>query len=203
MSPTLPIEVIGLIIDEIWRTNDIHTICSLSLVAKSFTAPCQERLWRTVVLHSSGTSYQSRTSVMQARMLQSSPHIGGYVRYLNVQVVSPEPHIYKEQAEDLDCFGRALKLMPNVVELRLAFEGERSFATLRFSQFPESLREAVIQIVTDRGLRSLTLVKVAAFPLEAMKDALGHLERLEVLKLSFDGMRSSSWCVLLLEHGAR
>lgn len=192
MSPTLAYELAGLIIDELWAAKDIRTVCSLSLVSKSFTAPCQGRLWRTVFLHSVGRTYQSRISLMQAKIVLNSPHIGGYVRSLNLQVVSPETRIAQEQREDLDCYGRALKLMPNIHELKMAFECPHN-NWLSFTAIPDLLRETVVQIVASGGLRRLALAKLASFPFEALKVSLGHLERLELLR--FVEMKSDFRCV--------
>ncbi|KAJ3543922.1 hypothetical protein NMY22_g2963 [Coprinellus aureogranulatus] len=187
-------EVVGLIVDDIWGSeDDTRTLSSLALVAKCFTAACQERLWRIVKFRSGASLEDSTRSLKQAKVLRSSPHLGSYVQTLEFHVDRLEGQMSQGFIEELDCFAGALKMLGSVIDLRFVYrpEGNRVLSTLRLSTFPDAWREEILRIATNDCLRRLTLDKISGFPLEALRDALRYLEILSLRKFSYDGMRST------------
>ncbi|KAJ3531616.1 hypothetical protein NMY22_g8082 [Coprinellus aureogranulatus] len=168
-------EVVGLIVDDIWGSeDDTRTLSSLALVAKCFTPACQERLWRIVIFRSGASLEDSTPSLKQAKALRFFPHLGSYVQTLEFHVDRLEAQMSQGFIEELDCFAGALKMLGSIVDLRFAW------------------REEILRIATNDCLRRLTLDKISGFPLEALRDALQCVESLSLRKFSYDGMRSTA-----------
>ncbi|KAJ3504287.1 hypothetical protein NMY22_g17974 [Coprinellus aureogranulatus] len=190
MANTLPPELVELILDEVSpRNQDVASLLSLSLVSKSFTASCQQRLWSDTNLFSDGeaaseTGAVHDKSLLMARTVTSSPHLGAYIRRLNYEVLSTTNDY------DLIRLASALSEMPNVVELTLRCGAKGSTEAASFLFFPKRWSSGVVAVVnSSANLRKLSLARFSDVPLDILKVVIRGLEALELSQMTFASQR--------------
>lgn len=190
MFSSLPTELIDAIVDEILQLKDhISTLGALSLVSRSFTPSCQQRLWNTAKLTSDRDTagFSHRRSLIHAQRLICFPHLAAYARHLRYRVLAPTVQIPQEHVEDLNCIASALKLMTNVIEFNLTYGRKASSTRLVFSQFPGEWQGAIVAVTGRKTLRSLSLKRVSRFPVGALQDSVGGLDKLDLYRVSLEG----------------
>ncbi|TEB20757.1 hypothetical protein FA13DRAFT_1742680 [Coprinellus micaceus] len=182
MASSLPPEIIELIAKEASRSRDgTQTLSTLSLVSKAFVAQCQQHLWRSVTLHSTIaiSNNMHRQSQALAREIATSPNIGSRVARLTCHIISGS------NIPDHDWLAGAFLSMPNVVELTLKFGRKGRKRCLEFEGSRNARYTAILGALTSSNLRHLSLRRVSGVPMRTLKQALAHLESLDLYMCSF------------------
>ena len=89
MSPTLPFDIIALIIDIVGANNDTDLLKELALVSYSFHQICSKHLFASVELHEIDRDYRLAPSMKGfVKLLKSRPNVVKYIRKLTYYMYS-------------------------------------------------------------------------------------------------------------------
>lgn len=196
-SPKIPQEIIDAIIDELDASStdgiEPKTLKSCALVARAFVRPSQMKLFATVNLH----SYYHERSRLFSRLISSRPHIGHYVKNLNLayrsgrsaslgQILSSLPKLktislYPQQADPFPTYHRDSFLAA------FSLSSLRRLA-LRDHIFPDAL-ELQSLLINSTGLEELVLIDIQFTNTSASEPETRPESRRIVLRsLEFVGM---------------
>lgn len=151
----IPEDIVNIILDELSDSDDDRsTLLACSVVARSFVAPSQSRLFR----HVGVSSFQERCRKLHA-LLTQSPHIAGHIRILALEAdwslaMSRKPEsrtwIFDEPA-----LVPLLGMLPNLKALYL--NPQHKAATLEWEEFPINLQASLLRLLQSPDLIKLEL----------------------------------------------
>ena len=194
MSPVLPFDIIGLIINIVGENNDTNLLKELALVSHSFLHICSKHLFATVELHDADPLCRFASSKKGfIKLLGSRPDVVKYIRKLTYTL--GEYHRYEPLAypsiEDEDQV--LLPILPNLlrtIPLLNCFTIDG--LNLDWNRLDSSLTSAFFYLMRLPTINHIELSLIQDFPLSSFIPSV-NLRRLDISHLRrFDGPKEGS-----------
>ncbi|KAJ7181349.1 hypothetical protein C8R43DRAFT_1229280 [Mycena crocata] len=184
----VPNELVGSILDELYRDYSSLRMCSL--VSTSFCSPSQRHLFHSIWLHRRdwdsytstqrephrGISIPAGTIMASHSLLMGSPHIASYVHELALDLPTSED-------EDIT-LKHVLRTLPNLE--RLVISG----MTVRWSDLSMGLRSAILAILEQPSLDRLHLLNIREVPAADFLRILPSMRAVSIHRTTFRGSGS-------------
>ncbi|KAJ6452752.1 hypothetical protein C8R45DRAFT_637896 [Mycena sanguinolenta] len=152
-------ELVDLILDEFDARADME---SLILVSRAFVSPGQCRLFRSITLA------MADTIIGLSNILSESPHIGAYVRDLQLRIHIPPRNIQGRLAQAIQALSEVQRITIS------ALSGH--WLAWSWNECSEDLKTAFISLFSLPTIRSLALVGCCGVPTALISHALACYE---------------------------
>lgn len=179
----LPAELIGSIIDEVGRKNDITTLKQCALVSQEFVYQAQKFLFHTIDLDRRlpRKKYYQRFQ----RLLSARPQLGEYVRELKIGDGGEEDlgggNGDESWISNTKTLPETLRLLPRLEIFSLSFNSDLT----AWKTLPLPLRNAIAYIFRLESLQSVALEFITAFPPQLLM-GLGRIRNLSLSCVEVD-----------------
>ena len=174
MSPVLPFDVIGLIIDIVasGENNDTDLLKELALVSHSFHQICIKHLFAHVELHDVGYDYSTSSKKGFAKLVKSTPNVVNYICKLTYEAGhNNDDHLLSPILSNF---------LPTNSRLNCLAINASNF---RWTQLDSSLTSAFVQLMSLPTLNHIDLSYIENFPLSSLNSSV-NLLRLDMSYLS-------------------
>ncbi|KAF7377209.1 hypothetical protein MSAN_00140600 [Mycena sanguinolenta] len=155
----LPVELVGLILDEIDEHTDLKT---LTLVSRTFAGPSQYRLFRSMTL-------AMDTVVGLSNILSQSPHIGPYVHDLHININILSGGIQASLAP-------AIRPLSKVRHVTISALRGQPWLFWSWNACSKDLKTALISLLSLPTIHSLALVRCCGVPAALISHAISCYE---------------------------
>ncbi|KAJ7087144.1 hypothetical protein C8R44DRAFT_820375 [Mycena epipterygia] len=176
----IPQEILDSIVGEV---EDVGSLNSCALVASNFCQPSQRILLRSLTVESGYKDQHPSNYTAVFGLLSESPHIAVYIKKLTIRL--PAGHIALQEIETLRwILAKTTKVQDCTLTVKYIQD-------TRWSSLHPTLSSAVLDLITEQGLRSMTIACLQEIPLPVLLRLITSTPRLDFCFLGGNPQRNS------------